>query len=332
MRQTSISGRLVVVAMLLAVGATAPMAGQGVNSLKVDATGKVGIGTNTPQQKLHVADTTSPTVRLEKTGGTARTWDVGASDTNFFVKDVTGSSAIPLRIAAGAATSSVDIGASGKVGIGVDPSTFSFATLLTVKGSAPGDALIKVHNTAGGGYSGLQFHNSAGTPGFFFGVDNNNNSTRLNSFSGFPFIFLTDSVERMRIEPTALGGDVGIGTSAPVSRLHVSGGDIRVTGGSFIDDGVTLNAPDYVFDADYPLMPLREVAEYVAHEKHLPNIASAAEVKNSGVNLGQFQMQLLEKIEELTLHLIAQQHEIDRLGAVVAGLRAQEKPREAVSP
>jgi hypothetical protein len=318
--------------ILLAVGGTAPAVSQGNNSLKVDTTGKVGIGSSAPQQKLHVADTATPTVRLEQTGGTPRTWDVGASNTSFFVKDVTGNSAIPLRIAAGAATSSIDIGANGKVGIGVDPATFGPATLLTVKGLAAGDALIKVQNTAAGGYSGLEFRNGSGTAGFFFGVDNNNNSTRLNSFSGFPFIFLTDSVERMRIEPAALGGDVGIGTSVPASKLHVSGGDIRVTGGSFIDDGVTLNAPDYVFDANYPLMPLRELALYVAHEKHLPNIPSAGAVKSSGLNLGQFQMQLLEKVEELTLHLIAQQREIDRLGALVAGLRAEGELHEEPAP
>ena len=115
-------------------------------------------------------------------------------------------------------------------------------------------------------------------------------------------------------------GSVGIGTTAPSSKLHVNGGDIRVSNGSFIDDGVTLNAPDYVFEPDYRLMPLAELKEFVIQEKHLPNIPNAHEVKQKGLNLSQFQMRLLEKVEELTLYtvtqderLTAQQEELLRL-------------------
>lgn len=59
--------------------------------------------------------------------------------------------------------------------------------------------------------------------------------------------------EAMRITG---GGLVGIGTTTPQNRLEVSGGNVRVTGGSFIDDGTTLNAPDYVFEDKYKLMSL----------------------------------------------------------------------------
>ena len=59
---------------------------------------------------------------------------------------------------------------------------------------------------------------------------------------------------------------IGIGTTTPASKLHVNG-DIRVSGGSFIDDGVTLNAPDYVFEPSYKLMPLEELREFVTQEK-----------------------------------------------------------------
>ncbi len=91
--------------------------------------------------------------------------------------------------------------------------------------------------------------------------------------------------------------------------LEVFGGDIRVKGGNFIDDGGTLKAPDYVFEDGYRLMSLGELKEYVALEKHLPNVPSSEEIRKNGLNLSQFQMRLLEKIEELTLYTLEQQEE-----------------------
>jgi hypothetical protein len=64
--------------------------------------------------------------------------------------------------------------------------------------------------------------------------------------------------------------------------------------------------PDYVFEPDYPLMPIEQLGAYVAKEKHLPNVPSAAEVKDNALNLGQFQTRLLEKIEEPTLYSVQQ--------------------------
>lgn len=107
---------------------------------------------------------------------------------------------------------------AGKVGIGVDPTILPAPVLLNVRGSAASDALVKVQNTAGSGFSGLEFHNAAGTPGFFFGVNNSNNTTRLNSFNDFPFLLMTNSQERIRITPQ---GNIGIRRSTPLHPLHV---------------------------------------------------------------------------------------------------------------
>lgn len=132
--------------------------------------------------------------------------------------------------------------------------------------------------------------------------------------------FLTVNLERMIITNA---GNIGVGTTAPTSRFHVNGGDIRVSGGSFVDDGVTLNAPDYVFDPAYALTPLPELKEYIERERHLPNIPRAAEIKTNGLKLGQFQMLLLEKVEELTLHTIRQNEEIESLRSRNAELEAR---------
>jgi len=98
------------------------MAGAGEDALMVDSSARVGLGTANPTLKLHLNNKDTPGVRLEQndTGGfTAQTWDVAGNEANFFVRDVTGGSNLPFRIRPGAPTSSIDIAASGAVGLGI---------------------------------------------------------------------------------------------------------------------------------------------------------------------------------------------------------------------
>ena len=75
--------------------------------------------------------------------------------------------------------------------------------------------------------------------------------------------------------------------------------------------------PDYVFQKEYKLMPLNELASYIKTHKHLPNIKSADEIaaNNKQLELGEMQVKLLEKVEELTLYILQQQQQIDELKA-----------------
>ena len=91
------------------------------------------------------------------------------------------------------------------------------------------------------------------------------------------------------------------GTS-PLAKLYVQGA-VRADGG-FLSTDTTINPPDYVFAPDYQLRPLSELAAYIAKEQHLPELPSADTIKQQGLNLSQFQMQLLKKIEEFTLYTI----------------------------
>ena len=65
-----------------------------------------------------------------------------------------------------------------------------------------------------------------------------------------------------------------------------------------------VNGPDYVFESDYDLRTLQETKKYIAENKHLPEIPSAKEMEAKGVDLGDMNMRLLKKIEELTLYQI----------------------------
>ncbi len=72
--------------------------------------------------------------------------------------------------------------------------------------------------------------------------------------------------------------------------------------------------PDYVFDGDYQLPSIQELNEFIKKYKHLPNVPSAAEISEAGaINIGELQLQMLEKIEELTLYIVELNNRIEEL-------------------
>jgi hypothetical protein len=77
------------------------------------------------------------------------------------------------------------------------------------------------------------------------------------------------------------------------------------------------NWGDFVFDPEYPLLPLTELEDYLEENRHLPGFPSAAEVAANGVALGETQRLLTIKVEELTLYILAMQKEIDLLKAAL---------------
>ncbi|HYK89365.1 MAG TPA: hypothetical protein VE398_11375 [Acidobacteriota bacterium] len=133
------------------------------------------------------------------------------------------------------------------------------------------------------------------------------------------------NTEKLRITGS---GYVGIGTTTPTERLHVIG-NLRISG-AYLQGAPEEPVPDYVFEPDYKLMPIEELQKYVQKEKHLPNVPNAMEIKEKGMNLGELQMKLLAKIEELTLYTVQQaktnqeqKAALDRKDAEVATLNAR---------
>jgi hypothetical protein len=119
---------------------------------------------------------------------------------------------------------------------------------------------------------------------------------------------------RLAIDST---GRVGIGTLNPTQKLSVNG-TIRAKE-VIVDTGWS----DYVFADDYRLAPLAEVESHIKAERHLPGIPSAQEVAEHGVSMGEMQAKLLAKIEELTLHVIAQEKRDAAQQREIAALRVE---------
>jgi len=126
------------------------------------------------------------------------------------------------------------------------------------------------------------------------------------------FAIYTNSAERLRITST---GNVLIGKTSQANGSYI----FDVTGTARIDKiVVNSTGADYVFNPHYKILPLVSVEKYIQEHHHLPGIPPATEMKSQGMDLGGQQTLLLQKIEELTLYMIAQDKEIMALKKLVA--------------
>jgi hypothetical protein len=89
-----------------------------------------------------------------------------------------------------------------------------------------------------------------------------------------------------------------------------------VNAGKVVIDGWTMEVPDYVFDKDYKLLSLSQVEAYIRKNGHLPDVPGAARLKAEGMDVGKMNLMLLKHIEQINLHLIAQEKQIKKLEAL----------------
>jgi hypothetical protein len=120
-----------------------------------------------------------------------------------------------------------------------------------------------------------------------------------------------------------MGGNVGIGTTNPTQKLSVNG-TVRAKE-VVVDTGWS----DFVFDEGYKLKALSDTEAFVKAEKHLPGIPTAKEVAEHGISVGEMQAKLLAKIEELTLHQIAQDKRTAALEKENVELRSRINEQQA---
>lgn len=126
-----------------------------------------------------------------------------------------------------------------------------------------------------------------------------------------------------------LDGNKIVGSSASTNGLFVgTNGNVRIGAGSgnpskaLEVNGIVRSKEvlveitgwsDFVFEKDYKLMSLAEVEQFVKQHGHLPDVPSANEVEENGIGLGEMNALLLQKIEEMTLHLIEMEKRIQEL-------------------
>ena len=118
---------------------------------------------------------------------------------------------------------------------------------------------------------------------------------------------------------TVSSGKLGIGTNSPDAELTVKG---KIHTQSIKCDLKGAVMPDYVFSEDYKLRTLKETEAYISKHKHLPEIPSASDVQKNGLELKEMSLKLLEKVEELTLHLIEENKRNESLRSEIKQLRS----------
>ena len=270
--------------------------GPGLNELVTfTASGNVGIGTTAPAQKLTVSDG-EPVVRLEADGA-------GAPD--FEVMNTSGGD---LRFRGGADGTGaglddlVTFTASGRVGIG----TTAPDQLLTLSHSS--NPVLRLDRSAAGQFDMELSLQDDGSLFFRGGADDlggNLNDLMVLSSDGKLAVGTTQF-------PTSIGG-----TDISAYSLFAAGGvlteEVRVRTGW----------ADYVFDPEYELRSLTEVDAYIRRYGRLPGMPSAEEVERQGLELGDIAVRQQEKIEELFLHLIDMQKQLEALQAENAELKAR---------
>ncbi|MGW9686771.1 hypothetical protein [Flagellimonas sp. 2504JD1-5] len=260
--------------------------------------GNVLLGQGTPLYKLHIKDPAGGAALGLERGGKLWRFDLENDSDRLFIGHSDNSSLFTFD-------------KNGKFGIGTTNPTEK----LEVSASSSTHTLFKGSFT---GIQGIQVEREAGDR-IRLVTNYSGYGGGLESSSKLRFAVNGNNVDSPSVLITEVG-NVGIGTQSPGTYRLAVNGNIRAK-----EIKVETGWADYVFKEGYDLPTLEEVEKHIQEKGHLINIPSAKEVEENGVQLGEMNKLLLEKIEELTLYTLEQERKIEQLEKEVEANKNQEE-------
>jgi hypothetical protein len=267
-------------------------------------TGNVGIGTNSPAEKLTI-NATDPAIKflnagtekgfVQASGNNMKLGTYPANTTGDIVFNIKGTDRMTV-----ASDGNVGVGISAPVsrfhiGSGYEASTTTHGYLML--GAENGTNMIFDNNE-------IQARNNGNTSTLYLQTEGGN------TYIGDPVNF--NSSHRLGVDGNVVvTGGLRIGTT-----LSPGGYKLAVDGKAICTELVVRlvpNWPDYVFAKNYKLRGLDEVEDFIKKNNHLPGIPSAKTIETTGLGLGEMQKLQMEKIEELTLYIIELKKEMEKL-------------------
>ncbi|WP_457129298.1 hypothetical protein [Mucilaginibacter sp. HD30] len=244
-----------------------------------------------------------------------------AGAVTFVAESTPSSGAAPTRIDlitgsnAGNRTARLTVGSTGLVGIG----TINPISPLSIASTNSSFGMIRLTQNNTNGEASIGFRDGSDSDAQSWVIGKNVNSSTSDDFRWFyggTKMMLTTS------------GDLGIGTTTiPTGyKFAVNGAAIATS----VKVQLYTSWPDFVFKKDYQLPTLAEVKTYIDKNQHLPDMPSADEVHNNGLDLGETNRLLTKKVEELTLYLIQQEGRIKALEMKIDKTTAAKKHKNNV--
>lgn len=259
------------------------------NSLYVASGGRVGLGTSVPSKKLDIRTSTifdGVQITNDLGGGNVTSWNFAVDGfAGMTIQDAETSNGV-MRLRQGAPSESLVITSQGSKGMGTASPE---ATLHVVEADDTKHSRVNVRLT-GSDFAPQQEYEDGST----------------------------GAIWRMGMNPA------GAFVFNQTDDLAVA--ELRVTAGGQVFVNGTQEHPDYVFKEGFELRSLDELEAYINEYGHLPGVLSSQQrEKDGGIDLASFPVQLLEKIEELTLYTLQQQKELNALRAELVTLRQGEQ-------
>jgi hypothetical protein len=250
------------------------------NSLFVDSSGRVGLGTATPVVRFHMVDGNTPTMRLEQDGSagfTPQTWDVAGNEANFFVRDVTNGSKLSFKIFPNAPTNSLIVeGSTGDVGVGIQSPTAP----LHIRRTDGTSKLLVEDSNSGSSFRTMFELNNAGTGGIAYRMTTNGLSIDTNNTAGVYRINFSDGDNQ---------------------ELELDGNGNLIIDGEITTSGSCSGGCDLVFDPDYKLPTIDEQAKAMWENRYLPNVGPTPE--SGPFNLSQKVGGILNELEKAHIYI-----------------------------